>query len=193
MAALKFVHSDNFLCCQWRKFRQNVDIFVSVSTIIQPTWRSFCFIEWIFVMIDVFAFALPILWFSIYKLCDYYGIFTSKSLEWRHNEHDGVSNRQSHDCLLNRLFRRRSKKTSKLRVIGLCEGNSPVTDEFPVQSASNAEKCSIWWRHQIIHTCSLHLLTVGTTGHFEYFEKTLQNKCQMNASYNTFEQHFFNL
>ena len=32
---------------------------------------------------------------------------------------------QPHDCLLNRLFRRRSKKTSKLRVIGLCVGNSP--------------------------------------------------------------------
>ena len=36
------------------------------------------------------------------------------SLHWRHNEPDGVSNHQSHDCLLNRLFRRRSKKTSKL-------------------------------------------------------------------------------
>ena len=38
-----------------------------------------------------------------------------------------------HDCLLNCLFRRRSKKTSKLQVTGLCEGNSPVTDEFPSQ------------------------------------------------------------
>ena len=28
-------------------------------------------------------------------------------------------------CLPNRLFRRRSKKTSKLRVTGLCAGNSP--------------------------------------------------------------------
>ena len=30
-------------------------------------------------------------------------------------------------------------KTSKLRVTGLCEGNSPVTGEFPAQRASNAE------------------------------------------------------
>ena len=45
------------------------------------------------------------------------------------------------------LFRRRSKKTSKLRVTGLCEGNSPVTGEFPAQRASNAENVSIWWRH----------------------------------------------
>ena len=48
------------------------------------------------------------------------------SLQWRHYEHDGVSNHQPHDCLLNRLFIRRSKKISKLRVTGLCEGNSPV-------------------------------------------------------------------
>ena len=47
------------------------------------------------------------------------------TLEWRHNDHDGVSNHQPHGCLLNRLFRRRSKKTSKLRVTGLCAGNSP--------------------------------------------------------------------
>ena len=48
-----------------------------------------------------------------------------KSLWWRHNDHDSVSNHQPHECLLNRLFRRRSKKTSKLRVTGLCVGNSP--------------------------------------------------------------------
>ena len=69
------------------------------------------------------------------------------SLQWRHNARDGVSNHQPQDCLLNRLFRRRSKKTSKLRVAGLCEGNSPVTGEFPAQMASNAENVSIWWRH----------------------------------------------
>ena len=48
------------------------------------------------------------------------------ALQWCHNERDGVSNHQPHDCLLNRLFRRRSKKTSKLRVTNLCTGNSPV-------------------------------------------------------------------
>ena len=49
----------------------------------------------------------------------------SSSLHWRHNDHDGVSNHQPHDFLHNRLFRRRSKKTSKLCVTGLCVGNSP--------------------------------------------------------------------
>ena len=49
----------------------------------------------------------------------------SISLRWRHNERDSVSNHQPHDWLLNGLFRRRSKKTSKLRVTGLCVGSSP--------------------------------------------------------------------
>ena len=69
------------------------------------------------------------------------------TLQRRQNERDGVSNHRPHDCLLNRLFRRRSKKTCKLRVTGLCEGNSPVTGEFPAQRASDAENVSIWWRH----------------------------------------------
>ena len=41
------------------------------------------------------------------------------SLRLRHNERDCVSNHQPHDYLLNRLFRRRSKKTSKLIVTGV--------------------------------------------------------------------------
>ena len=41
-------------------------------------------------------------------------------------------------------------QTSKLRVTGLCVGNSPVTGEFPAQMASNAENVSIWWRHHAL-------------------------------------------
>ena len=70
-------------------------------------------------------------------------------LQWRHNECDDVSNHRRLAGLLNRLFRHRSKKTSKFRVAGLCEGNSPVADEFPLQRASNAENVSIWWRHHV--------------------------------------------
>ena len=40
---------------------------------------------------------------------------------------------------------------SKLRVTGLCVGNSPVTGEFPALRASNAENVSIWWRHHGLH------------------------------------------
>ena len=71
------------------------------------------------------------------------------SLRWRHNGHDRVSNHQPRECLLNSLIRCRSKKTSKLRVTGLCVGNSPETGEFPAQRASYAENVSIWWRHHV--------------------------------------------
>ena len=69
------------------------------------------------------------------------------TLQWRHNGRHGVSNHQPYDCLLHHLFRRRSKKTSKFRITGLCAGNSPWTGEFPAQRASKAENVSIWWRH----------------------------------------------
>ena len=72
------------------------------------------------------------------------------SLQWHHNERDGVSNHQPHDCLLNYLFRRRSKKTSKLRFTGLCEGNSLGTSEFSAQRASNGENVSISWPHHVL-------------------------------------------
>ena len=63
------------------------------------------------------------------------------------NPRPSHSNHQSHDCLLNRLFKHRWKKISTLRVTGFCEGNSPVTSEFPAQTASNAEIVSIFLRH----------------------------------------------
>ena len=55
----------------------------------------------------------------------------------------------------------KTNKISKLRVTGLCAGNSPVTGEFPIQMASNAENVSIWWRHYALkvyalHRCSIH-------------------------------------
>ena len=81
-------------------------------------------------------------------------------LQWRHNQHDSVSIHQPHDCILKRLFGRRSKITSKLRVTGLCPGNSPGTGEIPAQRASNAENVSIWWRHHVIFFP--YLLMAGT-------------------------------
>ena len=82
------------------------------------------------------------IWQTLYHIVLWRNIVPGNSLQWRYNGRDSVSNHQPHDCLLNRLFRRRSKKTSKLRVTGLCVGNSPVTGEFPAQMASNAEMFS---------------------------------------------------
>ena len=50
-----------------------------------------------------------------------------RTLHWRHHVRAVFSNLKGLDFLLDRLFRPRSKKITKLRVIGLCEGNSPVT------------------------------------------------------------------
>ena len=57
---------------------------------------------------------------------------SASAWQWRHNGCDGVSNQQPHHCLLNRLFGRRSKETSKLRITGLCAGNSPVPHKWAV-------------------------------------------------------------
>ena len=103
-------------------------------------WKEYAVISW----------PHNTLWSHYLFICFAFDCFVSLSvapLRWRHNGHDNVSNHQPHYCLLNRLFRRRSKKTSKLRGTGLCVGNSPGTGEFPAQMDSNAENVSIWWRH----------------------------------------------
>ena len=46
-----------------------------------------------------------------------------QSWQWRHNDHDGDSNHQPHGCLLNRLFRRRSKITSNSALLAFVWGN----------------------------------------------------------------------
>ena len=83
------------------------------------------------------------------------------SLQWRHNGNDSVSNHQPHDCLLNRLFRRRSKKTSKLRVTGLYARNSPGTGEFPHKWPVSRKMCPFddvimccSYIHGLVHECS---------------------------------------
>ena len=86
-------------------------------------------------------------WFEYCVMFNHMKHSSRYALRWRHNGRDSVPSHQPHDCLLNRLFRRRSKKASKLRVTGLCAGNSPGTGEFPAQMASNAESVCTWWRH----------------------------------------------
>ena len=111
---------------------------------------------------DVFQFAPFATVSSVCSvLCDDQKWFEN-TLQWRNNNgHDSVSNHQPHHCLLNRLFRRRSKKTSKLHVTGLCAGilrwpvNShhkwPVTrkmfpfDDVIVKRTNYFRKCT--WFH----------------------------------------------
>ena len=60
------------------------------------------------------------------------------------------------------------KNPLKLRVTGLCAGNSPVTGEFPAQMASDAENASIWWRHHQSWPVSKGVNTQAVKGPFPY-------------------------
>ena len=125
---LKLNHLINYPVCHVKRgcyftFRQYIDCLPwyfgsrhRMSTIVQPQTNSIQCLGHVSVMGHVTG--RPLLW------C-YPG--TLLSLQWRYNMHDSVWNHQPDDCLFNRLFRRRSKKTSKLRVTGLCAGpvNSP--------------------------------------------------------------------
>ena len=112
------------------------------------------------------------------RFCSMSGTYSA--LRWRHNDHAGVSNHQPRGCLLNRLFRRKSKKTSKLRVTGLCAGNSPGTGEFPAQMASYAENVSIWWRH---HGSKYWILVTDNN--------IVQNQCAIHCMWESKRFPFF--
>ena len=76
------------------------------------------------------------------------------TLHWRHDGPDWVSNHQFHDCLLNRLFRRTWKKTSKLRVTGLCAGNSPGPVNSPRKWSVTPKMCPF---HDVIVTNDIEI------------------------------------
>ena len=82
-----------------------------------------------------------------------------KSVQWRLNGGDCVSNHQPQNCLLNRLFRRRSKKTAKLRVTGLCAGNSPGTGESPHKWPVTQKM--LWRHHEVNSFCHVCLKNVS--------------------------------
>ena len=127
-------------------FVRNIVVITTntATTIWTLKWKMH---SWIMIMT---IFEMCVLTGMCYKLLQSWcRLLKSGSLQWCHNQRDGVSNHLRLDCLLNRLFWCRSKKTSKLRVTGLCEGNSPVTGTFSAQRASNTEIASIWWRHHV--------------------------------------------
>ena len=117
-----------------------------------PKWRPLCLVE------DELKYSPPTgvvgLWVDKMKpglLCRYLHlylrerellhIFQSQLRLCTSCTHDDVIHR------FNRLFRARSKKTSKLRVTGLCGGIHRWPREFPAQRASNEENVSFWLRY----------------------------------------------
>ena len=115
----------------WNMFRFYVPCVLSTT---EPSLVQFLFICKILCMAWNKAMELHNFCMSLWRG------FPSITLHLRHSGCDGVSNHQHHDCLLKRLFWRRSKKTSKLRVTGF------VLGIHRSQRANNTENVSIWWR-----------------------------------------------
>ena len=100
-------------------------------------------------------------WYSTHSI----SFWISIPLHCRHNRRDGVSNHQPYDCLFNCLFRCKSKKISRLRVTGLCEGNWPVNSPhkwpvtrkmFPFDDVIMHTRCCL--RDAGTHPCTDYLL-----------------------------------
>ena len=113
------------------------------------------------------------------------------TLRWHHDEGDGVSNHQHHDCLLNRLFRRRSKKTSKLRVTGLCGGihrwlhKGPVTRKcFHLMTSS--------WENMIYENTSSKWTTVLVM-HSRAILSVFPNDCFKPSNLKTYRVFFIKM
>ena len=93
------------------------------------------------------------------------------SLQWRHNGHDSFSNHQPPNCLLNRLFMHRSKKTSKFRVTGFVWGihRGPVNSphKWPVTRKMSPFDDVIMlyepWYVKFPH-CAFYVLFIDTIG-----------------------------
>ena len=82
-----------------------------------------------------------------YMICDCNTHSQPCTLQWRHNDHDGISNHQPR-----RLFTQPSIQTQiKENIKAPCHwplcGEFTGTGEFPTQRVSYAENVSIWWRH----------------------------------------------
>ena len=75
------------------------------------------------------------------------------SIRWRHNGSNSVSNQPPHDCLLNRLFRSRSTKTSKLRVTGRKCFHLMASSCLP---SKGSHKVLVVWRHGCKDATQIH-------------------------------------
>ena len=113
-------------------------------------------------------------------------MYIALSLDWRHNERVGVSNYRCPDCLLNRLFRHRSKQTSNFCFTGLCEEKPPVTGGFPSERTSNAEMfpfddvITIRSWYVLVRVAHIH------TGLYAKNRKHFKNKSNISSCCNTF-------
>ena len=140
--------------------------FMSVVTC-EERLAAYYYASWRGLSFGLHLFAILGLNFDCLEECAHW------ALKWHHNECHGVSNHPPHDCLLNCLFRCKSKKTSKLHVTGLCEGNTPVMDKGPVMRKMFAfydviMETMVGWNNPLQMTTSItnpwHFTSQGSQG-----------------------------
>ena len=127
---------------------------------------------------EVFCKVAEILWEILESCsCDHHGK-SMRKVDWiidttnclKHHYNDVIMSAMASQItgltiVYSSVCSRADKKISKLRVTGFCEGNSPVTSEFPAQRASNTENVSIWWRLHVNWPNSFeHCIHHGRTG-----------------------------
>ena len=66
--------------------------------------------------------------------------FEWNPLQWRHSGHDGISNHQPHDCLLNRLFKTQIKENIK------APSYWPLYGEFTGDRLNSPHKWPVAWK-----------------------------------------------
>ena len=113
-----------YVSCFPLKYRVNQSCSVSIL------WDFF---------LNILCFHVANLYCQTHIINEVGGKRRGTTLQGRRNERDGISNHRRSIVFSTVLFGCRSKETSKLRVIALCEGNPPVTERFPSQKASNAD------------------------------------------------------
>ena len=131
--------------CLW--INENMSVF----TISNEYWSIWCYWKWWSPLVQIMAWQRSGDGSSAKVIRPQVSeSYANRTLQWRHNDRDDVSNHQRLDCLLNRLFRPRSKKKIKAPRHWCLGVNSPVTGKLHAQRAGNAANVSIWWRH---HEC----------------------------------------
>ena len=115
----------------WEQISANLYCNLNATVFIHENWFDsvICEMTTICLGLNVLAHSSQIMATTLRTMTARAGTKSHEfSLQWRHNGLDSASNHQPHHCLFSRWLGRRSKKTSKLRVTGLCAGNSwPVT------------------------------------------------------------------
>ena len=97
------------------------------------------------------------------------------TLQWHHNEHDGILNHQPYDCLLNHLFSLSSRKTPKFCITGLYTYNGHTGDWWiPCTEGQLHGKCFLLMMSSWINSCKTGKRQLKKLNSF-WYQKIMMN------------------